>query len=187
MGLLGNLLSQPTPASPPRPPPPQPNPTHFYASLSELEELRHETDKIRKEFAELRALVQTPLDPPSQTVVRAESPVNPLPSPVPSITPIQSCTAHPDHPWLQAILELPDCPPLLHNVNSGMVPIFSKHMPESIQQAIRVIPVGSHRYYLGFDTNGDLQVAAQAPRKLVTTPVYIPATKSDQVAPPTFP
>lgn len=45
-GLLGNPLSQPTPASPPRPPPPQPNPTHFYASLSELEELWHETDKI---------------------------------------------------------------------------------------------------------------------------------------------
>lgn len=45
-GLLGNLPSQPTPASPPRPPPPQPNLTHFYASLSELEELWHETDKI---------------------------------------------------------------------------------------------------------------------------------------------
>ncbi|KIM64095.1 hypothetical protein SCLCIDRAFT_657082 [Scleroderma citrinum Foug A] len=87
-------------------------------------------------------LVQTPLDPPSQTVACAESPVNPLPPSVPSITPIQSHTAHPDHPWLQAILELPDCPPLLHNVDSGMVPTFSKHMPESIQQVVRVIPVG---------------------------------------------
>ena len=76
-------------------------------------------------------------------------------------------------------MELPDCPPLLHIVDSGMVPTFSKHMPESIQQVIRVIPVGSHWYYIGFDTNGDLQVAAQAPCKLVTTLVYIPGSSTN--------
>ena len=80
---------------------------------------------------------------------------------------VQESTSHPQYSWLQPILDNERCPPLFKHVDSSMVPIYSHSIPNDVQVVLSVqYPKGSPRF-MGFDSNGDLHVAAQALHNLI--------------------
>ena len=70
--------------------------------------------------------------------------------------------AHPDHMWLQPVIDHEHAPPFICQINSSMVPIFSHAMPNDVQRV---------------DSNGDLHVSAQCLSDLVM--MFINLTKND--------
>ena len=89
------------------------------------------------------------------------------PSPSSSMSSVQESTSHPQYSWLQPILDNERCPPLFKHVDSSMVPIYSHSIPNDVQVVLSVqYPKGSPRF-MGFDSNGDLHVAAQALHNLI--------------------
>ena len=105
------------------------------------------------------------------------------PPPPSSVSLVKSRTAHPDHKWLQPVLDHKHCPPFLVSTNSSMTPFLVYTIPDDVQQVLQVQHKHHPPVYIGIDSNGDLQVAAKAPRDLVTMSVIMP---SDWSPPPSL-
>lgn len=58
---------------------------------------------------------------------------HPPSSPTISLALVKSHTAHPDHPWLQAILDHKQCPSFIQSIDSTMTLIFSHITPDNMQ------------------------------------------------------
>ena len=87
---------------------------------------------------------------------------------------VQEGIAHPDHRWLQAVIDNHYCPPTFHHINSSMVPSYPLVIPEDVQQVLQVIYEADVRF-VGFDSNGDLCVAVQSPAELIIAAIVIQA------------
>ena len=86
--------------------------------------------------------------------------------------------AHPDHPWLQAVLDHANCPPFIRSINSSMSPFFvtgGGSVPEDVQQVVQLLSLtGPTSCYIGIDSNGNLQVARKAPAAIVHSALAMP-------------
>ncbi|KIM55470.1 hypothetical protein SCLCIDRAFT_30329 [Scleroderma citrinum Foug A] len=95
---------------------------------------------------------------------------------------MQESMSHPQHSWLQPILDNEHCPPLFKHIDSSMIPIYSHSIPDDVQAVLNVqYPKESPRF-LGFDSNGDLRVSAQAPHELIQLVLW--ATPQWPIPPP---
>ena len=169
----------PSPPSGPSPPKTTPPPSKEHTTCSaEIAALRAEIADLRAEIADLRKKLSETLDvpaPPSpRTVLAVLKPTRPPSSPSSSISSVRSRTAHPDHQWLQAVLDHKHCPTFLKTIDSTMVPTLVYAIPDDVQQVLQVQHKNHPPVYIGIDSNGDLQVAAKAPGELVTISVAMP-------------
>jgi len=80
---------------------------------------------------------------------------------------VQECTAHPEHQWLQVILDYPRCPTFLRHVDSSMVPLYSHALPDDVKRVVSIWYSQGAPRYIGFDSNGDLCVAEVTPQDVV--------------------
>jgi len=160
-----SLASAPRPAAviPPQPP-------------SVIAELRQEIAALRAEVQALRLLHEAstslPLSP--RTAPTVVPPQPPSPSAASSISMAQEGIAHPDHRWLQAVIDNQYCPPTFRHIDSSMVPSYPLAIPKDVQQVLQVIYEADVRF-MGFDSNGDLCVAIQSPAELVIAAVVVQA------------
>lgn len=87
--------------------------------------------------------------------------------------------AHPDHPWLQAVLDHKQCPPFIKSIDSSMSPIFVRgggSVSEDVQQVVQLLSLTRTKSsYIGIDTNGDLQVATKVPASIVHSAIAMPS------------
>ena len=159
---------KPPPSKTPLPPPPKQHTT----CTAEIAALRAEIEALRKKMAELLKHQA----PPSPCTILAMAPIPTQPPPPPlSTTSVRSCTAHPDHPWLQQVLDHKHCPPFIKSVDSGMAPRLRYTIPEDVQQVLQVQSSTFPPVYVGIDSNGDLQVAREADGNLVTISIVMPS------------
>ena len=124
----------------------------------------------------LDAVLEHP-PPPSSCTILAAVPIPPHPSsPLSSTTEsVWSRTAHPDHQWLQGILDHKHCPPFLVSVDSSMAPTIRYAIPEDVQQVLQVQSSGNPPMYVGIDSNGDLQAASKVDGDLITMSIVMPS------------
>lgn len=87
---------------------------------------------------------------------------------------MRSRTTHPDHLWLQQVLDHTHCPPFIKSVDSGMAPRLCYTIPEDVQQVLQLQSLTFPPIYVGIDSNGDLQVAREADGDLVTVSIVMP-------------
>ena len=84
---------------------------------------------------------------------------------------IRSGMAHPDHLWLQKVLDHAQCPPFVRSIDSSMPLHFitgTGDMPEFMQQVVQLLsPTRTNPCYIGVNSNGDLQVAKRAPAAII--------------------
>ena len=125
-----------------------------------------------------------PHHPPSElhaalTVVPAHPP---SPSIKSTMSVVQERTSHPQHTWIQPILDHPHCPAFLIHVDSSMVPIHSHVMPNDVYQAVMVMYPNESPRQLGFDSNGDLCVTGSSPGQNMV--VCISANETFLLLPP---
>ena len=91
--------------------------------------------------------------------------------------------AHPQHSWLQPLLDNKHCPlSIHHSVDSSMVPFYPLSMPEDMQLVVQAIFSADAPRFVGLDSNGDLQVAIQAPSELVVSAIVM--LEGAQLPPP---
>ena len=127
-----------------------------------------EIEALRKKLAEF---LEHPSPPSPHTILATVlKPPQPCPSPPASsssLMSIRSSMAHPDHPWLLAVLDHTQCPPFIKSVDSSMLPFFVKGSAsgsEDVQQVVQLLlSTRTNSCYIGIDSNGDLQVAKKAP------------------------
>ena len=97
-----------------------------------------------------------------------------------SLTSIRSGMAHPDHPWLQTVLDHTQCPSFIRSMDSSMSPYFvtgGGNMPKNVQQVVQLLSsTRNTSLYIGIDSNGDLQVAKKAPAVIVHSQLSCPGT-----------
>ena len=170
--------------APPHPSPPtdknasHPPPKQHTPCLVEIAALHVEIAALRKKLDEV---LEHP-HPPSPCTILATVLKSPQPRPSSptssSLTSIRSGMAHPDHPWLQAVLDHPQCPHFVRSIDSSMSPFFIKDggsIPEDVQQVVQLMsPTRSTTCYVGVDSNGDLQVARKAPATIVHSAFAMP-------------
>jgi len=141
-----------------------------------IAELRQEITALRAEIQALRLLHEAstslPLSP--RTAPTVVPPQPPSPSAASSISMAQEGIAHPDHRWLQAIIDNQYCPPTFRHIDSSMVPSYPLAIPEDVQQVLQVIYEADVRF-VGFDSNGDLCVAIRSPAELVIAAIVVQA------------
>ena len=156
-----------------------PPPPKQHASCSaEIAALCVEIEDLRKELA----WVPEHPHPPSPCTILASVLKPPQPHPSSptssSLTSIRSGMAHPDHPWLQVVLDHASCPPFIRSIDSSMSPFFvtgGGSVPEDVQQVVQLLSsTGPTSYYIGVDSNGDLQVARKAPAAIVHSALAMP-------------
>ena len=144
-------------------------------SAADFAELKAELMALQAEFEALkRSLGSQSSDAssssPSLSLQTAPTvlPANhPPPTPTSTMSSVQESTSHPQHSLLQLILNNECYPPLFKHIDSSMVPIYSHSIPNDVQAVLNVqYPKGSPRF-MGFDSNGDLWVSAQAPHELI--------------------
>ena len=148
-------------------PPPPPS-----APRAEVAALRSELVALRAKFKEFKSLYKSSsskgsssLSSPSEvhtalTVVPAHPP---SPSSSSTMSIVQERTSHPQHTWIQPILDHLHCPAFFLHVDSSMVPIHSHALPDDVQQSIMVMYPKESPRQLGFDSNGNLCVAGSGP------------------------
>ena len=176
----------PTLSAPNQAPPPPSQPAQGLTIadlLSQIEELRSDFEKFKRAH-EASSSEESPSPSPSPQVAPTVLPNDPPspPSSTSSLSVAQECTAHPDHPWLQPVLDHAHSPPFVKHVDSSMVPLYSHSMPDDVQQVLMVnYSKGSPRF-LGIDSNGDLQVSAQCRPSEVK--MLINLTEDDPQPPP---
>ena len=126
--------------------------------------------ELRAEIAALWAKVQAPCSLHKASTVPPLSPCTnptvmpphpPSPSAALSISMVQEGVAHPNHRWLQAVINNQYCPPTFHHINSSMVPSYPLSILEDVQQVLQVIYEADIQF-VGFNSNGDLCVAIQS-------------------------
>ena len=161
-------------------------PTPPSAPRAEIAALRSELlAGLQAEFKEFKSSYESSssgdssfLPPTSE--VHATSTVVPAHPPSPStrstMSIVQERTSHPQHTWIQPILDHLHCPAFFLHVDSSMVPIHSHTMPEDIHQTIMVMYPKESPRQLGFDSNGDLCVAGSGPGQNVV--VWISADET---------
>lgn len=159
-------------------PPPKQHPT----CSAEIAALRAEVEALQKKLAEY---LEHPT-PPSPRTILASVLKSPQPQPSPStptspsssLTSIRSSMAHPDHPWLQAVLDHKQCPPFIKSIDSSMIPIFVSgggSISEDMQQVVQLLSsTRTKSAYIGIDSNGDLQVATKVPASIVHSAIAMP-------------
>ena len=152
--------------------PPTSTPQKHASCSAEIVALRAEIALLRER---LDAMLEHPT-PPSPCTILVAVPVTPHPSSPPSSTTglVRSRTAHPDHQWLQGILDHQHCPPFLTSVDLSMVPTIRYAIPEDVQQALQVQSRGNPPMYIEIDSNGNLQVASKVDGDLITMSVVMP-------------
>ena len=123
----------------------------------------------------LSEVLDIPAPPSPRTVTAVLKPPIPPSSPSSSISSVRSRTAHPDHQWLQPVLDHKHCPPFLRSIDSSMLPTLVYAIPDDVQQVLQVQHKNHPPVYIGIDSNGDLQVAAKAPGDLITLSVAMPS------------
>ena len=169
---------QPTPKPGPRAPPTLPSPptdkSAMCPPLKQHASCSAEIATLHAEIADLRKKIAEVLDhppPPSPCTILAtvlkpphSCPSSPTSS---SLTSIRSDMAHPDHPWLQEVLDHAQCPPFIRSIDSSMSPYFvtgGGNMPEDMHQVVQLLSLTRTKpCYIGIDSNGDLQVAIKVP------------------------
>ena len=162
----------PQPRQPPTRTAPAP-PTQHASCSAKITALWAEIEALRKKLAEV--FDTTPPSPRTAITVVPPAPRHDPPSPTSSVATAASCTAHPDHPWLQTILDHSQCPPFLQSVDLSMVPIATYAIPNDVQQVVQTLHSRSPPIYVGIDSNGDLMVAKTAPGDLVTIAIRMPS------------
>ena len=173
-------------AQPPKPAPkdaPQPRqpltrtapapPTQHASCSAEIAALCAEIEALRKKLAEV--FDSAPPSPRTAPTVVPPAPQHDPPSPTSSVATAASHTAHPDHPWLQTILDHPQCPPFLQSIDSSMAPIAAYAIPDDVQQVVQTLHDRSPPIYIGIDSNGDLIVAKTAPGDLISIAIRMPS------------
>ena len=85
---------------------------------------------------------------------------------------VQEEIFHPDHQWLQAIIDNQYCPPAFKHINSSMVPTYPLVIPEDVQQVLQVIYETDIRF-VSFNSNSDLCVAIWSPTELIIVVVVV--------------
>ncbi|KIM50867.1 hypothetical protein SCLCIDRAFT_33931 [Scleroderma citrinum Foug A] len=189
--LAQQSRSQASPPSAPksRAPPGPPSPPSVLRV--EIATLRSELAALRAEFEEFKSSYESSSSgdsssSPSPSEVHAASTVMPIHPPSPSssstMSIVQEKTSHPQHTWIQPILDHPHCLAFFHHVDSSMVPIHSHAMPEDIHQTVMVMYPKESPRQLGFDSNGDLCVAGSGPGQNVV--VCISADETFPLPPP---
>jgi len=143
---------------------------------SVIAELHREIAALRAEVQALRLLHEAstslPLSPRTAPTVVPLQP--PSPSATSSISMVQEGIAHPDHRWLQAIIDNQYCPPTFRHIDSCMVPSYPLIILEDVQQVLQVIYEADVRF-VGFDSNGNLCVAIWSPAELIIAAIVIRA------------
>lgn len=86
----------------------------------------------------------------------------------------QEGIAHPHHRWLQAILDHQHYPPPFCSINSSMAPFYPFDIPEDVQHVLEVIFTSDMPQFVGFDSNGNLQITIQALCELIVTTLVMP-------------
>ena len=181
--------SKPAPSQTMRPSPGYPTPPQSSVMptiadlLSQIEALRKDFEnfKLTHEASSSEAPTSPASSPQAAPTVLPNDPPSP-PSSTSSMSIVEESTAHPNHPWLQPIIDHKHSPVFIHRIDSSMAPIYSHAMPDDVQQVLAVgYPKASPRY-LGVDSNGDLRVSAQCPSDLVC--MFINFTEDDPQPPP---
>ena len=73
-----------------------------------------------------------------------------------SMSIVEESTAHPNHQWLQPIIDHRHSPVFICHIDSSMAPIYSHAMPDDVQQVLTVAYLKALPRYLGVDSNSDL-------------------------------
>ena len=155
-----------SPTSKTAPPPP---PKQHATCLAEIAALRAEIEALRRKMAEL--LEHQPPLSPHTILTMAPVPTQPPHPPPSSVALAQSRTAHPDHPWLQHVLDHKHCPPFIKSIDSTMVPCLRYAIPDDVQQVLQVQSQTFPPIYIGIDSNSDFQVAREADGDLITVSI----------------
>ena len=115
-----------------------------------------------------------PALPSSHTILTTvPNPTHPPPPPS-SVSSVKSYIAHPDHKWLQPVLDHKHCPPFLVSTDSSITPFLVYAIPDDVQQVLQVQHKHHPPVYIEIDSNGDLQMAIKAPGELITMSVIMP-------------
>ena len=157
---------------------------------AEISSLRVEIVALQTEFEEFKQSYESPSEASSsplspRTAPTVVSPQPPSPSTTTSsLSMTQERTSHPQHHWLQLILDHLSCPALFHHIDSSMVPIYIFAMPDDVQHVLMVYTNMRGCRYLGFNSNRDLYVAGHAPAKLIIMSINAPDNTSISHPPP---
>ena len=185
--LRARVKPSPTPAIPPQtghPTTPKSAPGPTIADLLlQIEKLRSDFEALKRQLEEpsSEAPSSPSLSPQATATVLPNNPPSP-PSSTSSMSIAEESIAHPDHTWLQPVIDHKHAPPFIRRIDSSMVPIFSHAMPDDVQQTVVIgYPKVSPRY-VGVDSNGDLRISAQCPSEIVV--MFINLTENDIQPPP---
>lgn len=165
-------------------PPPKSTPGLTIADLlSQIEALRvdFENFKCKHEASSSEASPSPLSSPQAAPTVLPNDPPSP-PSSTSSMSMVEESKSHPNHQWLQPILDHRHSPAFIKRIDSSMVPLYSYAMPDNVQQIMAVAYPKASPRYLGVDFNGDLRVSAQCSSEFVT--MFITLTESDPQPPP---
>ena len=165
-------------------PPPKSTPGLTIADLlSQIEALRvdFENFKRKHEASSSEASPSLLSSPQVAPTVLPNDPPSP-PSSTSSMSMVEESKSHPNHQWLQPILDHRHSPAFIKRIDSSMVPLYSYAMPDDVQQIMAVAYPKASPRYLGVDFNGDLRVSAQCSSEFVT--MFITLTESDPQPPP---
>ncbi|KIM55255.1 hypothetical protein SCLCIDRAFT_30499 [Scleroderma citrinum Foug A] len=176
----------PTKSKAPASTPPPSAPSAELVSLkAEIAALRAEFEEFKQSYenSSLEASSSPPRSPRTAPTVVPPQPPSPSTT-ASSLSMTQECTSHPQHRWLQPVLDHPSCPALFHHIDSSMVPIYVFAMPDDVQRVLMVYTNARGPRYLGFDSNGDLYVSGHAPADLVITSINAPDDIGTTYPPP---
>ena len=161
----------------PRVPLPQPLGGTLYPCCSLLTALQSEFEALKQSLVSSSEEASSSSNQSPCTAPTAVPPHPPTPSTsTSSMSVVQEGIAHPQHQWLQLVLDHPHCPPFIHHIDSATVPLTSYAMPDDVPQALEVHWHSGAPRYLGFDSNGDLCSSSTCHGSKITKLILLPQT-----------